>query len=222
MRKIFEVIVHKKTFDVFDIEGKEHPGYNGEPKTWWIYYADRLPEGTLPPVDAPSWEPWSSSLNRMLWNIRFTEYNSSKEKWGATQFRHGLHCEMECNGKVVYAFSTLNLEYAMAKAQYLITKMSEHPYNFFETEKENGRKIWWCGLPATIRPKSDTWEIVIIPDYTAGVDKPTWWKEFKARRSNLMEVKRDDDMDMWEEDDNFDYINWGDALSDGNIKWFRE
>ena len=32
-RKIYTVIIHNKEFDVYDIEGKEHEGYNDTPKT---------------------------------------------------------------------------------------------------------------------------------------------------------------------------------------------
>lgn len=222
-RKIFEVIIRDKTYDVYDIDGKEHGGWNGEPKTWWLYYADRMPEGAIPPHDSESWEPWHKSINRRLWDIRFKEYNSTKEKWGATQFRSGLNCEMWCNNKLVYSFGTFDLAFAFSKAQYLITILSEHSYNFFEPEKEKGRKIWWYGLPATVKPNIEGWEIGIIPDYTTGIDKKQWWEEFKKRRSNINEKSDENDIKVWDgEDDYSDYINWGDALSDGHIDWFRK
>jgi hypothetical protein len=222
-RKIFEVIIHGKPFDVYDINGKEHEGLNGEPKTWWVYFTDRLPEGTLPPPDSDKWEPYHKSINRRLWDIRFKEYNTSKEKWGSTQFRSGLNCEMYCNDKLIYSFGTNDLAFAMAKAQYLIIKMSEHPYDFFNPKSELGRKIWWYGLPATVKPKSDGWEIAVVPDYSTGIDKKIWWSEFKKRRSNLNEKVDENDIQVWDgEDDYSDYINWGDALSDGHIDWFRK
>lgn len=222
-RKIFDVIIHDKTYDVYDIDGKEHGGWNGEPKTWWLYFADRMPDGAIPPHDSESWEPWHKSINRRLWDIRFKEYNTSKEKWNATQFRSGLNCEMWCNNKLIYSFGTFDLNFAFAKAQYLMVKMSEHPYDFFNPEKENGRKIWWFGMPATVRPKSDRWEIAVIPDYTTGLNKQEWWKEFLRRRSNINEKVDENDIQVWDgEDDYSDYINWGDALSDGHIDWFRK
>lgn len=223
IRKIFEVLIHNKQFDVYDIEGKEHDGYNGEPKSWWIYYADSLPEGMLPPIDSSEWEPYSNSINRRLWDIRFKESNTSKIKWDERRFSHHLHCEMYCNNKLVYSFGTSKLDFAFAKAQYLIVKMSEHSYNFFEPEKEKGRKIWWYGLPATISPKTDGWEIGIIPDYSAGLDKKEWWAEFISRRANKNEVVSEDDIDIWyDEDEMSEYINWGDALSDQHINWHRK
>lgn len=222
-RKIFEVLIHNKTYHVYDINGKEHEGWNGEPKTWWLYFADPMPEGAIPPHDSESWEPWHKSINRHLWDIRFKQYNSTKEKWDATQFRSGLNCEMYCNNKLVYSFGTFDMNFAFAKAQYLMVIMSEHPYDFFNSEKNNGRKIWWYGLPATVKVKSEGWAIGVIPDYTTGIDKKQWWSEFKKRRSNLNEVVDDNDIQVFDgEDDDSDHINWGDALSDQHIDWFRK
>ncbi len=38
IRKIFSVIIGKNEYDVYDVDGKEHAGLNGEPKTWWVYF----------------------------------------------------------------------------------------------------------------------------------------------------------------------------------------
>ena len=52
-----------------------------------------------------------------------------------------------------------------------------------------------------------------------------WWKELKNRESKVGGNKNKDDDEMEEEE--FDesaqqeYINWGDALSDQHINWFR-
>lgn len=110
--------------------------------------------------------------------------------------------------------------------QYMQTALGEHPYNFFEPEKEMGRKIYWYGLPAIIKPrKTDEWEISIIPDYTCGLSKEEWWKEL-SRRESLFGKQNDDD-DLSEEEEAADYmrddcINWGDAFSDQHINWFRK
>lgn len=229
VRKAFQVIIRKKEYDVFDIEGKEHEGYNDVPKTWWLYFSDRLPEGTLPPHDSEYFVPYHVSIERLNWDIKFTQNTSTKEKWGETQFRSNTHCEMWCNGKLVYSFGTTGgsrgMSFAMAKAQYMQTMLCEHSFNFLDAQKEQGRKIWWYGLPATvgIRSGDEKWEITIIPDYSTGIDKETWWNEFKTRRSNINEVvDKDNDIAVFDEDDdNKDYINWGDAFSDQNIDWHR-
>lgn len=224
-RKIFEVFIRDRAYDVYDIEGKEHGGWNGEPKTWWVYYADKVPSGTTPPVDSDSWEPWSKSLLRRCWDIRFKEVNTSKEKWNETQFSHTLTCEMVCNGKPVYEFRTNDMAFALSKVGYLIVLLSEHSYNFFEPEKEKGRKIYFYGLPATVDPsKHHPGEIRIIPDYTAGINKQEWWAKYKDRLSHRLDDKEWEEIEAEHiaEDESSERINWGDALSDGHIDWHRD
>jgi hypothetical protein len=137
---------------------------------------------------------------------------------------------MWCNGVLVYEFGTTGgdrgLSFAMAKVQYFQTMLSEHPYNFYDPKEEQGRKIYWYGLPATVWVKLNGWEIAVIPDYTCGLSKQEWWKELKHRESKIP-VYKDDDYDEMEEEDyneamNSDYINWGDAFSDQHIDWFRK
>jgi len=230
-RKIFTVMVNGKEYDVWDVEGKEHEGYNDTPKSWWLYYSERLPDGIQPPPDSEYWHPMQSSIERSCWEYKFSQRTYTKVKWDELRFSGTTKCEMWRNGKLVYAFSTTGgtrgMAFAMAKAQYLEVILSEHCYNFFEPEKENGRKIFWYGLPATVRVKSDGWEISIIPDYTAGLDKDAWWDELSRRESKINNVKEEDDMEEMIEESKKEsrsdgYINWGDALSDGNINWFRK
>ena len=205
---------------------EEHEGWNGEPKSWWLYY-NKLEEGQ--DFDPQYWKPYHVSINRLLWEINFKQFNYSKEKWGDTNFRNVTTVQMICNGKLVYEFSTTGsrdgLAYAMAKVQYLQVALCEHCYDFLNPEKEKGRKIWWYGLPATIEPKSSPWEITVIPDYSTGITEEFWWKELFRRESKLGKVPNEDDFD---DEDDFNesrdsgYINWGDALSDKHINWFRD
>ncbi len=174
-RKIFSVIIHHTTYDVYDIEGKEHHGNNDIPKTWWLYYSNRMPGDLTPPADSEHFVPYHKWINRRLWDIKFTQSNTTKKKWDETLFRSHTQCEMWCNGKLTYSFGTTGgtegMAFAMAKAQYMQVILSEHCFNFFEPETENGRKICWYGLPATIKTKQNSWEIMIIPDYTAGLSE---------------------------------------------------
>ncbi len=226
IRKIFSVFIGKKEYDVYSIEGKEHQGFNDIPKEWWLYYTDRLPGEAIPPIDSESFVPFSVSINRRLWDIKIKQYNTSKVKWGESQFSTGTNVQMWCNNKLVYSFGTFDLAFAMAKIQYLQVVLSEHVYNFFDTEKENGRKICWYGLPATIRVSSNTWEISIIPDYSAnGFNKESWWKELDRRESKFSKPDKEwDDIDKEYRDEAYrsDSIRWGDALSDDHIYWFRK
>jgi hypothetical protein len=225
VRKVFEVVISDKSYDVFDIPSREHAGLNDTVKTWWVYYADRLPDGMLPPIDSDSFKPLDSSINRMLWEFRIKQRNYSKEKWGDTDFRNSTRVEMLCNNKPVFSFSTTGtssgLAFAMGKIQYLQVALAEHSYNFFETESENNRKIFFLGLPAFVRPSTEPGEIGIVPDYSQ-IPKEVWWKEFKNRNECLTKVPEEDDIDIFEEDYGSDFINWGSALSDGKIDWFRK
>jgi hypothetical protein len=202
---------------------------NGEPLTWWVYTADPLPEGFTPDADGAAWEHYHASIQRRLWDIRFTQHNTTKEKWGSLHFNNRTAVQMFCNGKLIYEFGTTGtdsgLSFAMAKVQYLQTALTEHSYNFFEPEENNGRKIWWYGLPATIKVKGYTWEIGIIPDYTAGLDRAAWWAEYGKRSTNFKETNLEDkemEAEEFEDAERSDYINWGDALSDGHIGWHRK
>lgn len=228
-RKIFNVLIHDNEYDVYDIRGKEHQGYNGEPKTWWLYYSDRLPGDLIPPANSEYFKAWSSSIERLSWEIKFKQKTTSKVKWDELRFSGRTSCEMWCNGKLIYSFGTIGgsngMSFAMAKAEYLKVVLCEHCYNFLDPQSEQGRKICWYGLPATVDVKSNGWEIGIVPDYTTGFSKKEWWKEYDRRRKN--HTAPDPDWDNMEKEDfeegyRSDYINWGDALSDGNIYWFRK
>ena len=226
IRKAWEVMIRNKPYSAYWIDGKEHGGYNGIEKNLWLYYhEDQTIPGITPPIDSEYWVPYDVSILRHCWELKFKQSVSTKYKWNEIQFRDNINVEMWCNGKLVYSFGTGGkyLHFAMAKAQYLQVIMAEHPFNFFEPEQENGRKICYYGMPATVKVKSDTWEIGIIPDYT-NIKKEDWWKEYLFRKSNHTTPNQDDvELDKEYDDDAIesDYINWGDALSDGNINWFR-
>lgn len=228
-RKIFSVVIYDKEYDVYDIEGKEFDSGNGEPKTWWLYYDDRLPNGLIPPRDSDKWEHWHIGIQRHCWEIKFKQKNTTKEKWGSLQFRNHTHIEMWCNGKLFYSFGTSGTDrgmaFAMAKVQYLQTVLSEHPFNFYDPQSENGRKIYWYGLPATIKVwrKEEPWEIAIVPDYSE-MNKDDWWTEYNRRRTKINQSLEDweEDRDEENNDKESDFINWGDAFSDQHIDWFRK
>lgn len=215
---------------VFDIEGKEHGGYNDTPKTWWLYMGPDLIDGVIPQLDSHDLIAYSCSIIRCLWEFSIKQNQYSKHKWDEIDIRSSITVEMKCNGKVVYVFSSGGkyLYYAMAKIQVLQVQLSEHPFNFFEPETEQGRLIYFYGLPAKVRLSYTPGEIHIEADYTAGVDKNTWWKEYASRRTVMGNKKEDrvhDEADDQEDTDEYmgrDSINWGDALSDGNIDWFRK
>lgn len=220
-RKAFPVMIYDKIYWVYDIPGKEHEGFNDTIKTWWLFYSDNVLD-YIPPADSEYFRPYSVGIKRLCWDISFKQRNSTKEKWGDTQFNNRISCEISCNGRVVYVFGTFDMPFAFAKAQYLMTMLCEHPYNFLEPEKEKGRKIWWYALPATIRVSSHPGEIGIVPDYST-MSKEEWWRLYKERKDPPSD-KEEEEMEAEEtfDEEGRDYINWGDALSDGHIKWFRK
>lgn len=226
MRKVFDVYINRKLNPVFDIPGKSHG--NGPVMTWWVYLGPELVDGVLPPEDSEYLSPLTTGVNRRVWDIRLTQSNGTKTKWDELRFCNNTSVEMWCNGRCVFCFSTTGtatgLSYAMARVGYLIVQLEEHCYNFFEPEQENGRKICYHGMPATVRVMSDTWEIAIVPDYSNMTEKD-WWAELKRRQSNYT-VQDDQDREMeeegFDEDQRTGWINWGSPLSDGNIYWFRK
>lgn len=220
-RHIFDAYYRDRLCPVYDIEGKEHGWgkWNGQPATWWIDIGGEIAKGTGV-VQEHLVEYHNSQINRPCWDIRVKETNSYKVKWDEDRWSKGCSCEMWANGKLIYKFYTRDIEFAMAKAAVLTVQLMEHSFNFLEQEKERGRKIWWYNLPATILNGYEPGEVRIKPDYTT-LSRDEWWAEYIKRS-----VVQGDDMDRSQErvqerrmDDE---INWGDALSDQHINWFRK
>lgn len=218
-RVAFEIMIDGKLRNVWDIPNYEHPNgqWNGTPATWWL----ELEGGELIPyVD--------KGVNRICWEINYKQTNSIKYKWDEYSIRSGGVCSIKANGKEVYRFFARDPEYAFPKAQTLTVQLLEHPYDFINPEKEEGRKIWYYGLPATISPsksKFNPGEISVIPEYSKEIDKDTWW-DLYLERKNPVSVNRDnedferalEDMEEWK---SFGKIGHGDPLWDGMINWFR-
>ena len=174
IRQIFSVYIHNTKYYVYNIEGKEHEGLNDTPKTWWLYFdqewGSNVPWGPTsehPPLDSKNWTPWDVGIKRSLWEFEIKQTNSHKIKWDYHRFSNHITVNMICNKKKIYSFGTFDMAFALSKLQYLKVVLSEHPYNFFETEKELGRKIYYYGLPATVRPNNTyPGEIGIVPEYS--------------------------------------------------------
>lgn len=215
----YHVLINDKGYAVYDIKDAYHSlgsanGANHE-DTYFIYYGNE-------------WCPFvSRGVNRICWEIKYKQKNTAKNKWDEWQFRRTGWCEMWANGKLIYAFGSYDLNYALSKAQYLTVALLEFPgFNFLDPEKERGRKVWWLGLPATIKNHtSEPWEISIVPDYTA-LPKQEWWAQYAVRSSKYKDTDKEsleDHKEDLEEDIRSDYINWGDAFeAGGRIDWFRK
>ena len=234
-RKIFDIMIDDKPYPVYSIDGYEHPNgkWNGCPATWWLDFSDPPIKGEITP-ERELLPYVDKGVNRICWEIRFKQKNYAKFKWDDFDIRSNGSCQIYANGKQVYSFGSRSVDYALAKAQYMMVNLMEHPYNFINSEEEKGRKIWYYGLPATVEPSYHPGEIKVAPDYT-NIDQEKWWDLYKIRsrpidleKDNPEEENYTDKQDREMDEDNFnetkDYgvINHGDALWDGMINWFRK
>jgi hypothetical protein len=235
VHKIFDIMIDQKLYPVYSIPGYEHQlgESNGCPNIWWLDYSDY--EGGID-EDEDMDEPCIRELvpyidlgtHRICWEIRYRQFNRMKYKWDEWDIRNGGKCEMYANGKLVYSFYSREIGYGLSKAQSLEVTLLEHPFDFINPEKEVNRKIWYYGLPATIRIGAEPGEIGIVPDYSY-MTEIEWWNllKEKKRKINPGDYKKTDedefDEDEFDEDRRFSsWINHGDALWDGMISWFRD
>ena len=229
IRKIFEVVINNSMCPVYSIEGYEHESgrRNGDPTEWWVDISDPVSPNQFGDTETVSPNeselvPYSDKcFNRICWGVDYKQKNYSKEKWGETRLNGTGVCNISANGKNVYKFISSDLGHALGKAQYIINALREHPYDFINPDSENGRKIYYHGLPATIRTAYQPGDITVVPDFSY-IGEPEWWRLYNER-SKLIKDKPDRD-DEDEEYDNrpVDFINHGDVLWDGMINWFRE
>jgi hypothetical protein len=236
VHKIFDILIDNTPYPVYSIPGYEHQlgKSNGCPDTWWLDYSDY--EATSD-EDGDIHEPCVRELipyidlgsHRICWEIRYRQYNRLKYKWDEWDIRNGGTCEMFANGKLVYKFSAREIGYALARAQSLEVILLEHPFDFLNQEKENGRKIWYYGLPATVRASNvHPGEIGIVPDYSY-MSKEEWWDSLKEKKKKITPKNhkdtQDDSIEKEELEDDRRFESWishGDALWDGMIWWFRD
>lgn len=236
VRKIFDILIGDRPYSVYSIDGYEHMlgKSNGCPDTWWLDYSvyettiDN--RGVLNEPHVRELIPYiDKGTHRICWEINYRQFNRMKYKWDEWDIRNGGICKMHANGKLVYSFYSREIGYALSRAQSLEVILLEHPFDFLNQEKENGRKIWYYGLPATIKTSSmNPGEIGIIPDYSYMTDKE-WWDALEEKKKKVYpknhELTEDDkwEKEGFEEDRQFSsWINHGDALCDGMIWWFRD
>jgi hypothetical protein len=227
--KIFDIQIGDRLYPVYSIEGYEHNlgKWNGCPDTWWLDYSvyhsdndDEVPtmRELIPYID--------TGVHRVCWEINYRQFNSTKYKWDEWSIRNGGICTIKANGKEVYKFHWRDLGGALAEAHSLISKISEHPFNFINPEKEIGRKIWYYGLPATILLGYEPGEIRINPDLSY-MTSDEWWNELEKRKSNVKppnSTQNEDDLldaEHFAEHKDYGSINHGSVFYDGMINWFR-
>jgi hypothetical protein len=235
VRRIFDVMIEGKLYPVYSIPGYEHQlgKSNGCPDNWWLDWSDY--HETID-EDGEKNEPNIRELipyidrgtHRICWEIRYRQFNRMKYKWDEWDIRNGGVCEMYANGRLVYKFRAREIGYALSRAQSLEAILLEHPFNFLNPQEEKDRKIWYYGLPATIRLGCEPGEIGIVPDYSY-MSQKEWWDKLEEKKRKITpkdhKETEDDalDREYFDEDRRFEsWINHGDALWDGMIWWFRD
>jgi hypothetical protein len=230
-RKIFEIQIRDRLYPVYSIEGYEHQlgPSNGCPATWWLDYSIYHTEGDDEQPTMRELIPYiDRGVHRICWGIDYQQYNTTKYKWDEWDIRNGGICKITANGKPVYKFHYRDLKGALAEATCKIDDMIEHPFDFINPETENGRKIWYHGLPAKILLGFEVGEIRIEPDYSY-LSKEDWWNELQKRQTNIekpnQKVNSDDaqlEREHFEEYKEYGIINHGSVFYDGMINWFRK
>jgi hypothetical protein len=237
VRKIFEIQIREEMYPVYSIEGYEHQlgKSNGCPDTWWLDYSDYNTvverDGTISSPIIRELVPYiDKGVHRTCWGIDYQQYNTTKYKWDEWDIRNGGICKISANGKPVYKFHYRDLQGALAAASSKIDEMMNHPFDFIHPETEEGRKIWYYGLPAIIKLGYEPGEIRIKPDYSY-MTSTEWWNELEKRQTNVTPKNRnyiDDekeeeerDKERFEETKDYGEINHGSVFYDGMINWFR-
>lgn len=219
-REVYKILIGEREHQIWDIEGYEHDygKWNNETPTYWL----EMEDGTL--------EPYIRTCgHRICWEINYKQTNWIKHKWGSADLRASGTCTIKANGRQIYSFGTSSLEYALPKAQSLVVELSEHPYNFFDPEKEKGRRIWYYNLPATIHPRDFApGEISVKPDYVGEYEGRKnhwkWWRDYyeRSKYKSSISSSESNEEEQLEESRSSGLIGHGSALWDGMIRWFRE
>lgn len=222
VHKVFNVYINDKPHDVYHVDGYEHDlgKNNGEPCEWWLDYSTEVnPERELVPY-------LDRGVHRVCWEIRYKQRNYTKHKHGSWRINNTGLCEIFANGKHVYTLVGTNLGSVLSNAHVMTEKLLYHVYDFINPENDNGRKIYYYGLPATVRTGSAPGEIWVYPDYEK-ITASRWWEIYAERKMPVDEdpgPREDREMEQSDTDEHKRYgsINHGDAFWDGMINWFRK
>ncbi len=222
VHKAFDIYINDNPHTVYSISGYEHElgKSNGSPAQWWLDYSTEVnPERELVPyIDR--------NVHRVCWEIHYKQKNTSRHKGGGWRISGSGYCKIFANGKHVYSMSGSDIGSILSNAHTMTEKLLSHPYDFINPENDNGRKIYYYGLPATVRVGSSVGEIWIYPEYT-DIPEKDWWRLYSERKYPVdINAYSKETMEIEKNDDNYDRsnatINHGDAFWDGMINWFRK
>jgi len=158
-------------------------------------------------TDDIEWVPWIDiATNRPCYEVKVTQGNRTKYKWSETRINGTCQVDILCNQKKVYEFRCRDVEYGLARSQVLLSKMSEHPFDFADPESMIGRKIWYHRQAAVIDDLMlQQGCIMIRKEDGTGFDMSQPWRD------------EDDLEDPW---DNQNIVK--DDIFTEQIWWFRD
>ena len=126
-----------------------------------------------------------------------------------------------------YSFSSRSVDYALPKAQSLLTELCENSgFNFINPSESDGQKVWYHGLPfiVLVKRKDEPWRIDLKPDFEDfdGTEELFWvkYRDVVSIGSHESDSEWIDESIHWARE--YGIINHGDAFQDRNIKWFRQ
>lgn len=158
-------------YDVYRVEGYVHTigGRWGENCYW-----------CCPTGEIPSYENLIEFGGEAPeWGVTFAKVNYVKSKWDETEVRSSGSCWITRNGKKFYQILARDMDYGLAKAQYILSKLLEEcPLYLAERnwkEQAIGKKIWFREQPAVIKNINNNNELWIVPDGVERFKAPAHW-----------------------------------------------
>jgi hypothetical protein len=111
-----------------------------------------------------------------LTSIEITESNYLKTSGlSGNEVRKACDVIIKCNGEPIYKFFTRTAEYALRKAQQVLTELAEHPAWLFDNPDLVGRKVYWYDQPGTITMyDKEMGEVYIEPEAGKRFRPPAW------------------------------------------------
>lgn len=172
----WDLVIGDKLYNVYRIPGFIHciGGKYGENDYW-----------CCPRNEEPTYENLIEFYGEPVrWAIETRSNNYITGKWGETEVRHSYYIIITRNGEPFYEFGCSHLSYGLAKAQVLLTEISEHPVYFNEIDYDKkyiiGRKVKFKGEPGIITKYfKDQGAVMIKPDIEAGTNISKFYCEVK-------------------------------------------
>lgn len=147
-------------------------------------------------------EPVGFEGHRPLIDVHFRSTNYLKESGlSGDEVRKSVTCQILSDREVIYEFGCRQIEYAMTKAQYLLTELSEHSSGWLMKEQRHllvGRKIYYDRHPAVVeRLIIDQGCLIIATDDGKPFPPPIYAVDDDDDRENTLKVDVLSDKIWW-------------------------